>query len=132
MGRKCLPMDTLQKMPLFMTNLLSLKCFNLFQSTPLSPSDDIAAQGTIQMHSSWISESCIKMKINLNFYFTLLCGAWKGFLEGFKAFVKPFEVAQRNVKIKNYANFLFSFGIGTGLVFRPHFLHEFSIKMFLI
>ena len=45
-------MDTLQKMPLFMTNLLSLKCFNLFQSTLLSPSDDIAAQGTIQMHSS--------------------------------------------------------------------------------
>ena len=32
-------------------------------------------------------------KINLNFYFTLLCGASKGI-------IKPFETPQRSMKIK--------------------------------
>ena len=39
-------------------------------------------------------------KINLNFYFTLLCGASQGFMKAFKAFIKPFEAPQRSVKIK--------------------------------
>ena len=39
-----------------------------------------------------ISESCIEIKINLNFYFTLLCGASKGFMK------VPFEVPQIIVK----------------------------------
>ena len=46
-----------------------------------------------------ISESCIKMKINLHFNFhTLWC--LKRFYEAFKAFIKPFEAPQRIVKIK--------------------------------
>ena len=44
-----------------------------------------------------ILESFSKMKIKLNFYFALLCGALKGFM---KAFIKPFEAPQRNAKIR--------------------------------
>ena len=40
-----------------------------------------------------ISQSYIEIKINLNFNFTLICGASK-------AFMKPFEAPQRRVKIK--------------------------------
>ena len=32
-----------------------------------------------------ISESCIEIKIKFSFYFTLLCGASKGFMKVFKA-----------------------------------------------
>ena len=32
---------------------------------------------------SCISESCIEIKINLNFYFQLLCGASKDFMKAF-------------------------------------------------
>ena len=39
----------------------------------------------------------LKQKNNV---FTLLCGASKGFMKAFKAFIKPFEAPQRNVKIK--------------------------------
>ena len=39
-------------------------------------------------------------KINLDFFFTLLCGAWKGFMRALKAFIKPSEATQRSVKIK--------------------------------
>ena len=31
----------------------------------------------------------------------------------FKAFIKPFEVTQRSVKIKTYVNFVSASGIGT-------------------
>ena len=55
--------------------------------------------------------SCIKIKINLNF-----CGALKGFMKTFKAFIEPFEARQRSVKIKSYVNFLFLSGVGTGTV----------------
>ena len=48
-----------------------------------------------------------KEKINLNFYFALLCYAWKGFMKVFKAFIKPSEAPQRSVKIKIELNFLF-------------------------
>ena len=45
---------------------------------------------TLPAHS--VSESCIKIKINFNiFIVTLLCGASKGFMKAFKAFIKPFE-----------------------------------------
>ena len=33
------------------------------------------------------------------FIFTFLCGSSKGFMKAFKAFIKPFETPQRNVKI---------------------------------
>ena len=39
-------------------------------------------------------------KLTLIFIFTLLCGASKGFMKAFKAFIKPFEAPQRSVKIK--------------------------------
>ena len=45
--------------------------------------------------------------------FTLLCGALKSFMKAFKAFIKPFEAPQRNVKIKNSLNFFSSSRIGT-------------------
>ena len=38
-----------------------------------------------------ISESCIEIIVNFNFFPTLLCGASKGFMKAFKAFIKPFE-----------------------------------------
>ena len=46
-----------------------------------------------------------KEKINLNFYFQTSCGASKGFYEGLKVFIKPFEVPQRSVKIEILVNF---------------------------
>ena len=51
-----------------------------------------------------ISKSCIKIKINLMFIFTLVCDASKSsskrFMKACKAFIKPFEAPQRSVKIK--------------------------------
>ena len=41
-----------------------------------------------------ISESCVEMKIKLNFYFHTFLVVPQ------KAFIKPFEAPQRNVKIK--------------------------------
>ena len=45
--------------------------------------------------------------------FTLLCGALKSLMKAFKAFIKPFEAPQRNVKIKISLNFFSSSRIGT-------------------
>ena len=39
-------------------------------------------------------------KLTQIFIFTLLCGATKDFMKALKAFIKPFEVSQRSVKIK--------------------------------
>ena len=39
-------------------------------------------------------------KLTQIFIFTLFCGASQGFMKAFKAFIKPFEVPQRSVKIK--------------------------------
>ena len=39
-------------------------------------------------------------KLTYIFIFKLLCGASKGFLNFFKALIKPFETPQRSVKIK--------------------------------
>ena len=52
-----------------------------------------------------ISESCIEIKINLNFHFhtSLWC---------LKKFYEPFETPQRSVKIKIYVNFFFLSAIG--------------------
>ena len=46
-----------------------------------------------------ISQSCTEIKIKF-FIFILLCGASKGFMNTFKAFIKPFMARQRSVKIK--------------------------------
>ena len=54
----------------------------------------------------------LKIKIKLNFIFTILCGASKSFMKVFKAFIKPFEVPQRSVKIK--FNLIFSLLPGLG------------------
>ena len=45
------------------------------------------------------------------FIFTLLCGALKGSMKAFKAFIKPFEAPQRAVKIKILNTFFSSSGI---------------------
>ena len=58
------------------------------------------------------SESCIKIKINLIFIFTILHGASKGFMKAFKA---EAEAPQRNVKIK-FKIFFSSSGIGAGRI----------------
>ena len=34
------------------------------------------------------------------FIFTLFCGASRGFMNGLKTFIKPFEASQRSAKIK--------------------------------
>ena len=46
------------------------------------------------------SESCIKIKINLNFYFHTFWWCLKGFMKDFKPFIKPFEAPQGSVKSK--------------------------------
>ena len=48
-----------------------------------------------------------KKKLTKIFIFTLICGASKGFMKAFKAFLKPFGAPQRIVEIKTYVNFLF-------------------------
>ena len=53
------------------------------------------------------------MKIELNFYFHTSLWCLKRFYEGLKAFIKPFEVPQRSVKIKIQFNFFTLSGIGT-------------------
>ena len=47
-------------------------------------------------------------KLTSIFIFTLLCGASKGFIKVLNAFIKPFEVPQRSVKIKILVNFYFN------------------------
>ena len=61
----------------------------------------------LTLHAPCISESYIKIKINLNVYFHTsfwcfkrLYEGLKRFYEGFKSFVKPFKAPQRSVKIK--------------------------------
>ena len=44
-------------------------------------------------------ESCMKVRINLKIFFTLLFGASKGFMKAC-TFIKPFEAPQRRVEIK--------------------------------
>ena len=39
-------------------------------------------------------------KLTKMFIFTLICGASKGFMKAFKAFLKPFGAPQRIVEIK--------------------------------
>ena len=39
-------------------------------------------------------------KINVSFYFCIVCGPSKGFIKALKAFTKPLEAPQRSVKIK--------------------------------
>ena len=47
----------------------------------------------------FISESCIEIKIKLNFYFHTSLWCLKRFYEGLlKALIKPFEAPQRSVK----------------------------------
>ena len=64
-----------------------------------------------------ISENRVKIKINLNaFIFTHLCGASKGFMKAFKAFIKPFESPQRSPglgrdELKWIKYFTFSFNV---------------------
>ena len=54
---------------------------------------------TLTLTAPHFSENYIKMKINLNFYFRLFCGALTGFMKTFKTFIKPMEAPQRSVKI---------------------------------
>ena len=53
-----------------------------------------------------ISESCIEIKIKLNFCFHTSLRWLKNFYEGFEDFKKPFEAPQRSVKMK--INLIFS------------------------
>ena len=48
---------------------------------------------------AWVF-SCKFGRYFQNTFFTLLCGASKGFIKAFEAFIKPFETPQRSVKIK--------------------------------
>ena len=64
------------------------------------------------LSSPYIFKSCIKIKANLNFYFTLLCGASNSFMKAskvLKVFIKLFEVLQSSVKIKILSYFFLFF-----------------------
>ena len=61
-----------------------------------------------------ISESCIEIKIKLNFYFHT--SLWCLKQNALKAFIKPFEAPKRKVKIKISLIFFYSSGTGTGRV----------------
>ena len=54
----------------------------------------------LTLKDPFISETCIEIKIELNFYFHISLWCLKRFYEGLKAFVKSFEALQRSVKIK--------------------------------
>ena len=54
----------------------------------------------LTLPATCISENCIKIRINLNFYFRFSLWCLKRFYEGLKAFIKPFESPQKSVKIK--------------------------------
>ena len=58
-----------------------------------------------------ISEICIEIKIQLNFYFHISLRCLKS-----KSFIKTFEAPQGNVKIKIQLNFFSLSGIGMGKV----------------
>ena len=54
-------------------------------------------EGGLELHYELcISESCIKIKINLIF---TLWGATKSFMKAFKAVIKSFETPQRNLEL---------------------------------
>ena len=53
---------------------------------------------TLTFPVSYISESYIKTKINLNSIFVLLCGASKRFVKTFKAFIKPLKAPKTRKK----------------------------------
>ena len=55
---------------------------------------------TLNLPAMCTTESCIKKKLTLIFILTLFCGASKGFVKAFKAFIKPSEVPKRSFKIK--------------------------------
>ena len=61
-----------------------------------------------------ISESCIKIKTNWNFYFNFSWWYLKRFMKALKAFIKPFQAPQRSAKIKISVNFFPLSGIGAG------------------
>ena len=60
----------------------------------------------------FMSESCIEIKIELNFYFHT--SASKGFMKAFKAFIKPFE-AKKKYENKNLTHFF-------------HFVRDWAVK----
>ena len=51
---------------------------------------DVAVVAFLRLLAPCISESCIKMKININFYFHTSLWCLKRFSEACKAFIKPF------------------------------------------
>ena len=64
------------------------------------PGNDYLEIRRLTLKDPFISESCIEIKFELNFYFHTSFWCLKRFYEGLKAFIKPFEVQQRSVKIK--------------------------------
>ena len=50
------------------------------------------ATSPLTLNDTCISESCIEIKIKLNFYFALLCGASKGFMKALKDFIKSYKI----------------------------------------
>ena len=74
---------------------------------------EIFDKNLLTLKDPFISESCIEIKIESNFFFTFLRGASKGFMKAFKAFIKLFKAPQSSVKIKIQLNFFTLSGIGT-------------------
>ena len=57
----------------------------------------------LTLKDPFISESCIEIKIELNFYFTLLCDASKGFMKAFKVFWYPFWYLCNRYNLLNHS-----------------------------
>ena len=70
----------------------------------------------LTLPSPCISEGCIKIKINLNFYFQTSFWCLRRLYEGFYGLHKTVGGTTRSVEIKVLVNFLCSFQIGTGKV----------------
>ena len=68
--------------------------------------------GLLTLLFPFISESCIEIKIKLNFYFHTSLWCLKGFMKALKAFIKPFEAPQRSMKIKILTFFFLRPGLG--------------------
>ena len=82
--------------------------FMLISNKPIKVADLQKLANQLTLPAQPILGSCVRIKINISFYFqtSLWC------LQRLKGFIKPFEAPQRSVKIKIEVNFFFSFVIG--------------------
>ena len=94
-------------------NLYSLLIRRLCRAGKLFSGLKWTAYHQRMVHNQWVLTRLFSIpdkekKFKLIFISTLFCGASKGFMRAFKAFIKPSEAPQRSVKIKIQLNFHFN------------------------